>query len=101
MRRVPKILSFSNAVACLALSSPSVAPSTQPGKVSGKQIKPSSLPGNRIKPKTIAPNRIKPSSLTARQVKPNSLTGAQIGQKTLTGVSAAALVNVQPTRNPA
>jgi hypothetical protein len=95
MRRIAKLLTFSNVVACLALFIALGGSVYAAAKINGKQIKRSSLPGNRIKPKTITPNRIKPKSLTGRQVKPNSLTGAQIDQKTLTGVSAAALASVQ------
>jgi hypothetical protein len=95
MRRIAKLLTFSNVVACLALFIALGGSVYAAGKINGKQIKRSSLPGNRIKPKSIAPNRIKPKSLTGRQVKPNSLTGAQINQKTLTGVSAAALADVR------
>jgi len=94
MRRIAKLLSFSNVVACLALFIALGGSVYAAGKISGKQIKPSSLPGNRIKPKTIKANRIKPKSLTGSQVKPNSLTGVQINEKTLT-VSAAALASVQ------
>lgn len=104
MRRIARLLSFSNVVACLALFIALGGSVYAAGAISGKQIKRSSLPGNRIKPKTIPANRIKPKSLTGRQVKPkslagaqvkpNSLTGEQIDEKTLT-VSAAALANVQ------
>lgn len=94
MARVPKFLSFSNVVACLALFIALGGTVYAAGKINGKQIKKSSLPGNRIKPKTVQANRIKPKSLTGAQVKPDSLTGAQIDEKTLT-VSAAALASVQ------
>lgn len=94
MARVPKFLSFSNVVACLALFIALGGTVYAAGKINGKQIKKSSLPANRIKPKSIQANRIKPKTLTGNQVKPDSLTGTQIDEKTLT-VSAAALANVQ------
>ncbi|MGN6202045.1 MAG: hypothetical protein ACTHNY_06530 [Solirubrobacterales bacterium] len=94
MARVPKFLSFSNVVACLALFIALGGTVYAAGKINGKQIKKSSLPGNRIKPKSVPANRIKPKTLTGNQVKPNSLTGTQIDEKTLT-VSAAALASVQ------
>jgi hypothetical protein len=93
--RLVKSLSFSDAVACLALFVALGGTVYAAGRISGKQIKKSSLPGNRIKPKTVPSNRIKPGSLTGRQVKPDSLSGAQIDESTLTGVSAAALADLQ------
>lgn len=93
--RIGKALSFSNAVACLALFIALGGTVYAAGKISGKQIKPGSLPGNRLKPRTITARRIKPKTLTGRQVRPRSLTGSQIDQSTLTAVNAAGLANVQ------
>ena len=92
--RIGKALSFSNAIACLALFVALGGTVYAAGRISGKQIKPSSLPGNRIKPRTITANRIRKTTLTGRQIKKHSLTGDQINQGTLTEVSAASLANV-------
>jgi hypothetical protein len=95
MSRIRKVLTFSNAIACLALFVALGGTVYAAGKISGKQIKRGSLPGNRIKPKSIAGNRLKLKTLTGRQVKPNSLGSAQINQSTLTRISAASLASVQ------
>jgi hypothetical protein len=95
MARIPKLLSFSNIVACLALFVALGGSVYAAGKISGKQIKASSLPGNRIKPRTVTANRIKAKTLTGRQIKKHSLSGNEINQGTLTGISAASLANVQ------
>jgi len=93
--RIGKALSFSNAIACLALFVALGGTVYAAGKISGKQIRASSLPGNRIKPRTITGNRVKAKTLTGRQIKKHSLTGREINQGTLTAISAVALSDVQ------
>lgn len=94
MARIPKWLSFSNVVACLALFVALGGTVYAAGKINGKQIKRGSLPANRIKPKSLGGRQVKPGSLTGSQIKPNSLAGEQIDEGTLT-VSAASLASVQ------
>jgi hypothetical protein len=88
VKRIQKMLSFSNAVAVLALFlalGGSVYAASSKSRISGTRIKPKSLPGNRIKPKT----------LTGTQVKPGSLTGKQVVGSSLTGVVASSIGAVQ------
>lgn len=92
---MPRFLSFSNVVACLALFIALGGSVYAAAKINGKQIKRSSLPGNRLKPRTVTGRRIKPKTLTGRQIKPGSLTADQINQKTLTEINAAGLANVR------
>jgi hypothetical protein len=116
MSRLKSFLTFSNAVAVIALffalGGTVYAAS---GKISGTQIKPKSIPGNRLKAKAITSAQIKPGavgaaqiksgavsakqiksgSISAAQVKSGSLTATQINQGSLTGISAANIHSVQ------
>ncbi len=96
MKRIQKVLSFSNVVAVLALFlvlGGSVYAASN--KIPGTQIKPKSLPGNRIKARSLTGAQIKARTLTGAKIKPRSLTGKQIVGGSLTGVSAASLGSVQ------
>jgi hypothetical protein len=83
--RIRKVLTFSNAIALIALFVALGGTVYAAGKISGSQIKPKSVPGNRIKPGT----------LTGTQIKAGSLTGKQVVGSSLTGVSASSLASVQ------
>jgi hypothetical protein len=83
--QIRKYLTFSNAIALIALF---VA-------LGGSVYAASKINGNTIKPKSIPANRIKPKSITGNQVKPGSLTGKQVVGSSLTGVSAGSLASVQ------
>jgi hypothetical protein len=95
MTRISKVLTFSNAVAFIALFVALGGSVYAANKISGAQIKPGSLPGNRVKPKSLAAKQIRPKSLTGKQIKANSLGAAQIKESTLTGVTASAITGVQ------
>jgi hypothetical protein len=95
MTRIRRALSFSNAIAFIALFVALGGSVYAAGKLSGSQIKPNSLPGNRVKAKTLTAKQVKPGSLTGTQFKAGSLTGAQINQATLTGVTASKLASIQ------
>jgi hypothetical protein len=94
LKRVQKVLSFSNVVAVLALflalGGSVYAASTTP-KINGSKIKPKSIPGNRIKARSLTGAQIKARTLTGAKVKPGSLTGKQVVGSSLTGVSASSL----------
>lgn len=85
MRRITKLFSFSNVIACIALFVALGGTVYAAGKISGVQIKPNSLPGNRVKAGTI----------TGKQVKAGSLTAKQVVGSSLTGVRASSLATVQ------
>ncbi len=115
MRRIGRLLSFSNAIACLALFVALGGSVYAAGKINGKHIKPNSIPGNRIKAKTLPGNRVKANSLagnrvktgtlgggriksgsiTGTQIKDGSLTGTQIDTSTLSEVTASKLSGIQ------
>jgi hypothetical protein len=95
MKRVRKVLTFSNVIACIALFVALGGSVYAAGKINGTQIKAGSVPGNRIKSKSVTANQIKPGSLTGKQVKADSLGATQINEGTLTGVSANNLALVQ------
>jgi hypothetical protein len=96
LKRIKKVLSFSNVVAVLALFlalGGSVYAASS--KINGSEIKPKSIPGNRIKARSLTGAQIKARSLTGAKVKPGSLTGKQVVGSSLSGVSAASLGSVQ------
>lgn len=107
MKRIGKLLSVSNVIACLALFIALGGSVYAAGKIKGSQIQPKSIPGNRLKAKTLTGKQVKPhsltgsqikaGSLTGTQVKAGSLTGAQINQSTLTGVTASKVSSIQYT----
>src|ERR1700709_126699 len=94
MKRIQKMLSFSNVVAVLALFlalGGSVYAASSKSKISGARIKPKSLPGNRIKARSLTGSQLKPRPLTGAQLKAGSLTGRQGVGTTLAGVAASSL----------
>lgn len=98
MKRIQKMLSFSNVVAVLALFlalGGSVYAASSRSKISGARIKPKSLPGNRIKARSLTGSQLKPKTLTGAEVKPRSLTGTQVVGSSLTGVVASSIGAVQ------
>jgi hypothetical protein len=98
MKRIQKMLSFSNVVAVLALFlalGGSVYAASSKSKISGARIKPKSLPGNRIKARSLTGSQLKPRTLTGAQVKAGSLTGKQVVGSSLTGVVASSIGAVQ------
>jgi hypothetical protein len=97
VKRMKKYLSFSNAIAFIALFVALGGTVYAAGKLSGAQIKPNSLPGNRVVAGSITDKQVKRGSLTGKQIKPGSLTGKQVVGSSLTGVSASSLAMVQYT----
>jgi hypothetical protein len=105
VKRLKKMLTFSNVTAVVALFFALGGTVYAAGKISGTQIKAKSIPGNRIKPKSLSGSQIKPGSLTGTQIKAGSLTGTQIKAgslggtqvvgSTLTGVTASSIGTVQ------
>jgi hypothetical protein len=96
LKRVHKVLSFSNVVAVLALflALGGSVYAASSNKINGSKIKPKSIPGNRIKANSLTAAQIKPRTLTGAKVKPGSLTGKQVVGSTLTGVNASSLAAV-------
>lgn len=95
MKRIPRVLSFSNMVAMLALFvalGGSVYAAS--GRINGAKIKPKSIPGNRIKARSLSGNQFKAKTLTGAKIKPRSLTGKQVVGSSLTGVNAVGLASV-------
>jgi hypothetical protein len=79
MSRLKKLLTFSNAIALLALFialGGSVYAASN--KIDGSQVKANSLPGNRIVPGSVAANQIKKGSIGEAQLKANAINGKQI-----------------------
>jgi len=98
MKRIQKMLSFSNVVAVLALFlalGGSVYAASSKSKISGARIKPKSLPGNRIKARSLTGSQLKPRTLTGAQLKAGSLTGRQVVGSSLAGVVASSIGAVQ------
>ncbi len=94
MTRIRNAISFSNAIALIALFvalGGSVYAAGKGGKINGQKIKPSSIPGNRLKASSVATKQLKSTAVTAGKVKPNSLTGKQVNESTLKGVVAGSL----------
>jgi hypothetical protein len=92
LKRVQKVLSFSNVVAVLALFlalGGSVYAASN--KINGSKIRPRSIPGNRVKLHSLTGVQIKARTLTGAKIKPQSLTGKQVVGSSLTGVSASSL----------
>lgn len=85
MKRIRKMVTFSNVIAVIALFVALGGSVYAAGKINGKQIKKNSIPGNRLKP----------ASITGKQIKANSLTGKQVKGSSLSGVSASSLASVQ------
>jgi hypothetical protein len=106
MSRLKKSLTFSNAIALLALFialGGSVYAASN--KIDGAQIKAKSLPGNRIQPNTVTATQIKKGTIgepqikagaisgkliksgavSAKQIQSNSITGAQIKAGSISG----------------
>jgi hypothetical protein len=86
MSRLKKSLTFSNAVALVALFfalGGSVYAASN--KISGSQIKPKSLPGNRIKPQTVTGTQIKNGAVGAPQLKAGAISATQIANGSITG----------------
>jgi hypothetical protein len=96
MSRLKKSLTFSNAIALLALFialGGSVYAASN--KISGTQIKPKSLPANRLQPNSVTANQIKKGTIgepqlkagavSAKQLKANSVTAKQIKAGSISG----------------
>lgn len=106
MSRLRKTLTFSNAIALLALfiaMGGSVYAASN--KIDGAQIKAKSLPGNRITPNTVTATQlkkgtigeaqikakavsgklIKPGAVSAKQIRSGTITGAQIKAGSISG----------------
>jgi hypothetical protein len=106
MSRLKRSLTFSNAIALLALFialGGSVYAASN--KIDGTQIKAKSLPGNRIQPNTVTANQIKKGTIgeaqiksgaissklirsgavTASQIQANAITGAQVKAGSISG----------------
>lgn len=111
MSRLRKSLTFSNAIALLALFialGGSVYAASN--KIDGAQIKAKSLPGNRIKPNTVTATQIKKGTIgeaqikagaisgkliksgavAAKQIQANAITGAQIKAGSISGAQIQA-----------
>jgi hypothetical protein len=98
MSRLRKSLTFSNAIALLALFialGGSVYAASN--KIDGAQIKVKSLPGNRIKPKTVTATQIKKNTIGSAQVKSGAITAKQIkaGAVTAKQIQANAITGAQ------
>jgi hypothetical protein len=79
MSRLKKTLTFSNAIALLALFialGGSVYAASN--KIDGSQIKAKSLPGNRIQPNTVTSTQLKKGTIGEPQVKANAITSKLI-----------------------
>ncbi len=91
MSRIVKSLTFSNAVALLALFialGGSVYAASN--KIDGSQVKPKSLPGNRLVPGSVAANQIKKGSIGEAQLKANAVSGKQLKSGAVTAGKIAA-----------
>jgi hypothetical protein len=79
MSRLRKPLSFSNAVALLALFfALGGTVYAAAGKIDGSQIKPKSIPGNRLKAGAVGAAQIKKGAIGSAQLKANAVSGKQI-----------------------
>jgi hypothetical protein len=91
MSRLKKFLTFSNAVALVALffalGGTVYAASN---KISGSQIKPKSLPANRIKPQSVTGTQIKNGAIGAPQLKAGAVSATQIASGSITGTQIKA-----------
>jgi hypothetical protein len=67
MARIRKSLTFSNAIALVALFAALGGTVYAAGLINGRRIAPHSLPGNRIKPGTITGKQVRAGSLTGRE----------------------------------
>jgi len=79
MSRLKKALTFSNAIALLALFialGGSVYAASN--KIDGAQVKAKSLPGNRIKPGTVTATQIKKGTIGEAQIKAGAISGKLI-----------------------
>lgn len=86
MSRFKKRLTFSNAIAMLALFfalGGSVYAASN--KISGSQIKPKSLPGNRLKPRSVTATQIKSGSIGGAQLKAGAVSAGKIARESITG----------------
>jgi hypothetical protein len=98
MSRLKRSLTFSNAIAMLALFialGGSVYAASN--KIDGTQIKAKSLPGNRIQPNTVTANQIKKGTIGEPQIKPGAISSKLIrsGAVTASQIQANAITGAQ------
>jgi len=96
MRALPKNVTPSMVIACVALavalSGPSVAATVRQA-ISGSQIANNTLPGNRVKRGTLPGDRVAANSLTGRQINESSLAQVPSAATADVATSAAAAGN--------
>jgi hypothetical protein len=86
MSRIKKSLTFSNAIAVVALFfALGGTVYAAAGKIDGSQITPKSVPGNRLKPGSVGAPQLKKGAIGAAQLKANSVGSAQIKSGAITG----------------
>jgi hypothetical protein len=91
MSRITKSLTFSNAIALLALFialGGSVYAASN--KIDGAQIKAKSLPANRLQPNSVTANQIKKGTIGEPQIKAGAITAKQIRSSSITGAQVKA-----------
>jgi hypothetical protein len=99
--RLVRHLTFSNAIAVIALFIALGGAAYAGTKINGKNIVNKSIGGGKLKNETITANKIKKGTITSAQIAPGSIDSTQINVNTLTTVPSAQTATTATTATSA